>query len=69
VLALRNGSALKLTTARYFTPSGRVIENQGIEPDLILPPAPDSDPAHPSPDTEPGIEAALRTIRGMRTDG
>jgi len=68
VLALRNGSALKLTTARYFTPSGRVIEDQGIEPDLILPPAPDSDEADPSLEPEPGIEAALRTIRGLRGD-
>lgn len=68
VLALRNGSALKLTTARYFTPSGRVIEDQGIEPDLILPPAPDSDQVDPSSEPEPGIEAALRTIRGLRSD-
>lgn len=68
VLALRNGSALKLTTARYFTPSGRVIEEQGIEPDLVLPPAPDSDQTVPSAELEPGLEAALRTIRGLQGD-
>ncbi len=33
---LRNGGAVKLTTARYFTPSGRSIQAQGIEPDIKL---------------------------------
>ena len=34
VFKLRNGSMLKLTTAHYFTPSGRTIHNNGIEPDI-----------------------------------
>jgi carboxyl-terminal processing protease len=36
VIPLRGGQdgALKLTTARYFTPSGRSIQRSGIEPDL-----------------------------------
>ena len=33
---LRNGSAVKLTTARYFTPKGRSIQAKGIEPDITL---------------------------------
>ncbi|MDH3763900.1 MAG: S41 family peptidase [Gammaproteobacteria bacterium] len=33
---LRNGSAVKLTTARYFTPNGRSIQAKGIEPDIKL---------------------------------
>ena len=33
---LRNGSAVKLTTARYFTPNGRSIQATGIEPDIHL---------------------------------
>jgi len=36
VLPLTNDSALKLTTARYFTPSGRSIQAEGITPDLIV---------------------------------
>ncbi len=32
---LSNGGAVKLTTARYFTPSGRSIQAQGIDPDII----------------------------------
>jgi carboxyl-terminal processing protease len=33
VLPLVDGGALKLTTARYFTPSGRSIQAKGIDPD------------------------------------
>ena len=33
---LRNGSAVKLTTARYFTPNGRSIQAEGIIPDIKL---------------------------------
>ena len=33
---LRNGSAVKLTTARYFTPNGRSIQARGIVPDISL---------------------------------
>lgn len=36
VLPLNNERALKLTTSRYFTPSGRSIQAQGIEPDIIV---------------------------------
>ena len=38
ILPLNNESALKLTTARYYTPSGRSIQAEGIEPDIILDP-------------------------------
>jgi len=33
---LRSGGAVKFTTARYFTPSGRSIQAEGIVPDIIL---------------------------------
>ncbi|MFT5548607.1 MAG: carboxyl-terminal processing protease [Gammaproteobacteria bacterium] len=33
---LQNGSAVKITTARYFTPNGRSIQAKGIEPDIEL---------------------------------
>lgn len=36
VIELEDGSALKLTIARYFTPSGRSIQERGIEPDLVV---------------------------------
>ncbi len=36
VLPMKNGAALKLTTARYYTPSGRSIQAEGIVPDIKL---------------------------------
>ena len=33
---LRSGGAVKITTARYFTPKGRSIQGEGITPDIIL---------------------------------
>jgi carboxyl-terminal processing protease len=37
VIPLEDGSALKLTTARYYTPKGRSIQAEGITPDIIVP--------------------------------
>ncbi|HYL32014.1 MAG TPA: S41 family peptidase [Stellaceae bacterium] len=34
-----SGGAIRLTTALYYTPSGRSIQGTGIEPDVIVPPA------------------------------
>ena len=36
IIPLSDGSALRLTTARYFTPSGRVIQENGIIPDITV---------------------------------
>lgn len=36
VLPLGNGTGIKLTTARYFTPNGRSIQAKGIVPDIIV---------------------------------
>jgi carboxyl-terminal processing protease len=36
ILPLDENSALRLTTARYFTPNGRSIQAKGIEPDLMI---------------------------------
>jgi len=36
VIPLEDGSALKLTTARYYTPKGRSIQAEGIKPDIIV---------------------------------
>jgi carboxyl-terminal processing protease len=38
ILPLGNGTAVKLTTARYYTPNGRSIQAEGIEPDIKLKP-------------------------------
>ena len=38
LLALEDGAALKLTTARYYTPDGHSIQARGIVPDIEFPP-------------------------------
>ncbi|MDI9408140.1 MAG: S41 family peptidase [Candidatus Pacebacteria bacterium] len=39
VLQVEGNAAIKFTTARYYTPSGRSIQAVGIEPDIIIPQA------------------------------
>jgi len=36
IMPMRNGTAVKLTTARYYTPNGRSIQAEGIIPDIPL---------------------------------
>lgn len=36
IMPLSDGSALRLTTARYYTPSGKVIQENGIKPDIVV---------------------------------
>jgi carboxyl-terminal processing protease len=36
ILPLSDGSALRLTTAKYYTPKGRSIHGQGITPDIVV---------------------------------
>jgi carboxyl-terminal processing protease len=35
-MQLGNNTAIKLTTARYYTPGGRSIQAKGIEPDIVV---------------------------------
>ena len=36
LMPLSNGGAVRLTTARYYTPSGRSIQALGIDPDIVV---------------------------------
>jgi carboxyl-terminal processing protease len=59
VMPLSNGEALKLTTSRYYTPSGRSIQERGLEPDVKI-----AVMAHESPrgfDRNPGSDPAVRS--------
>jgi carboxyl-terminal processing protease len=49
VLPLPNGAGLKLTTARYYTPSGHAIQADGIHPDVVI------EPGTRGPDEPPKI--------------
>ncbi len=42
IIPLSDGSGIKLTTALYFTPSGRSIQAKGIDPDILVPFVPPS---------------------------
>ena len=64
ILPLSGGSAVKLTTATYFTPSGRSIEAEGIEPDVML----DGDirPRRGDEiDEDDAIKEALNLLKGL----
>jgi carboxyl-terminal processing protease len=39
IMPLPGHGAMRLTTARYYTPSGRSIQAKGIEPDILVEPA------------------------------
>ncbi len=39
IIPVTNDGAIRLTTARYYTPSGKSIQAKGIEPDIIVPQA------------------------------
>jgi len=43
LLPLTDDTALRLTTARYYTPSGRSVQEGGVEPDILVPQLSDPD--------------------------
>ena len=43
ILPLSDGSALRLTTAKYYTPSHKVIHQHGITPDIVVPMSPEDE--------------------------
>ena len=43
IFPLKDGSALRLTTSKYFTPLGRSIHGEGIPPDVVVPFTPKGD--------------------------
>ncbi len=68
VIPLRGGmdGALKLTTARYFTPSGRSIQKTGIEPDLEVAADPRGGPDHRQPRLP--VLGSLRSSNALNAD-
>lgn len=65
IFPLKDGSGLRLTTARYFTPGGRSIQAKGIVPDIVVKPMrPEEEkvatvPPHP---TEKDLERHLMDV-------
>lgn len=59
LINLSDGSGLAVTVARYLTPSGRDIQNQGIEPDVLLP---QPEPLEPDGDGDSWRQAAATLL-------
>ncbi len=64
VIPLRRGQALKLTTSRYYTPSGASIHKRGLEPDVVVGDAAGSVASRPGdPNADPVVRSALQYLR------
>ena len=55
IIPLGDGSALKLTTSKYFTPSGKVIHGKGVIPDIIVSADDKAQSAEKQKDALPGV--------------
>ena len=66
IIPVRGNGAMRLTTARYYTPSGRSIQSLGVMPDIVVN-QPRPDPAAPA-DAEtaaPGTNRSEADLRGV----
>jgi carboxyl-terminal processing protease len=78
IIPLSDGSGLRLTTAKYFTPKGRSIHGKGITPDIVveLPKEPATSPKEkpPAPSLDPmedlkkdvQLQRGLDVLKAMR---
>jgi carboxyl-terminal processing protease len=75
IMPLDNGAALRLTTAKYYTPSHKVIHEKGITPDSIVPMSPREEQALYFKRVAGGVEsldeplqAELKSVRDVQLD-
>jgi carboxyl-terminal processing protease len=77
VIPLKDGSAIRLTTSKYYTPSGQSIHGEGLEPDVAvneeallaskgMPPKELPEEVIPRPVTDPLVLRAIDLLRGLR---
>jgi carboxyl-terminal processing protease len=65
VMPLRGSGAMRLTTARYYTPSGRSIQSLGVSPDIIVE-QPRRTPESEEPEDEQSISRRNRSESDLR---
>jgi carboxyl-terminal processing protease len=78
ILPLPNGTALRLTTAKYYTPSHKVIHERGITPDILVPMTDEqelewamrrssgvAEPGAASPARDPQLERAFDVLKAI----
>jgi carboxyl-terminal processing protease len=63
IIQLPGHGAIRLTTARYYTPSGRSIQARGIEPDIVVEPAKIEKIAQPEFRHEADLKGALKNTQ------
>jgi carboxyl-terminal processing protease len=71
IFPLKDGSGLKLTTARYYTPSGKSIQAMGITPNIIVPYSQGSKPElqkQPPLPMEKDLERHLETVEPAKEE-
>jgi carboxyl-terminal processing protease len=74
IIPLSDGSGLRLTTAKYFTPKGRSIHGKGIAPDIVVELPKEKEPTAKPPSLDPleelkkdiQLQRALDVIKTMR---
>ena len=74
VIPLRDGSAVRLTTSIYYTPSGQMIHGKGIQPDVVVEEpssqetAPEGPPEKQPPNLmkDPVVMRAADLLRGLK---
>lgn len=69
VIPLGDGTAMKLTTARYYTPHGRSIQSKGITPDVLVAPVPRRTPPAPDAPSELTPISNASTVDHDEEDG
>ena len=62
VMPLRGDGAMRLTTARYYTPSGRSIQALGVSPDIVV----EQPTPHPADATDEAADKPQRTEADLR---
>ena len=66
VMPLRQNGAMRLTTARYYTPSGRSIQALGVSPDIVVEQPPVVPEEELTEDETPSIARRSRSESSLR---
>ncbi len=64
IYTLSDGSLLKITVARWYTPDGRLIDGEGLTPDIVVP-FPDPSPDAPDVQLQAAVEYLLDQIKSQ----
>ncbi|HEX2581712.1 MAG TPA: S41 family peptidase [Dongiaceae bacterium] len=68
IIPVPGHGAIRLTTARYYTPSGRSIQAKGIDPDIEVRPAKVTDIDTPKTTSEADLKGAIQNKGGTNSD-